>query len=266
MKSALYLGRVTHARRGDVAHTFSYRVGFLYVDLAETGEFLRRRLLWRHGDFGIWSWSRRGHLGPDDRPLAECVRDLVAERIGRRPHGPIRLLTQPRVLGFVFNPVSFYYCFDEQDRRLTAIVAEITNTPWHEQHCYVLAREASVQPDAWRFRFAKTFHVSPFFPMEHEYDWSFTEPGPTLGVHMRNLARGERVFDATLECERRELDGRNLARLALAGPTMSAKALAAIYWQALRLKLKGAPFHDHPKHRAPSGPSRETPAAGRSTP
>ncbi|MCK6445019.1 MAG: DUF1365 domain-containing protein [Planctomycetes bacterium] len=265
MKSALYFGRVAHARRGDVEHGFSYRVGFLYVDLAETDELFRGRALWRHGDFGLWSWSRRGHLGPDDRPLDTCVRDLVAERSGRRPLGPIRLLTQPRVLGFVFNPVSFYYCFDEHDRELEVVVAEITNTPWHEQHCYVLSREASVERGAWRFRFAKSFHVSPFFPMEHEYDWSFTEPGSTLGVHMRNFARGERVFDATLTCERRALDGRQLARFALLAPAMSTTGLAAIYWQALRLKLKGAPFHEHPKHRVPHD-STHGPAPGRSTP
>lgn len=265
MKSALYFGRVAHARRGDVEHAFSYRVGFLYVDLAEAHELFRGRAFWRHGDFGLWSWSRRGHRGPNDRPLDRCIRDLVEERTGSRPLGPIRLLTQPRVLGFVFNPVSFYYCFDEHDRGLAAIVAEITNTPWHEQHCYVLARDASLEPDAWRFRFAKSFHVSPFFPMEHEYDWRFTEPGPTLGVHMRNLARGERVFDATLECERRPLDGKHLARFAWLAPAMSATGLAAIYWQALRLKLKGAPFHDHPKHRIPND-STHGPAPGRSIP
>ena len=194
-----------------------------------------------------------------------CVRDLVAARAGRRPLGPICLLTQPRVLGFVFNPVRFYYCFDAQGRELEAVVAEITNTPWREQHCYVLSREQSLELGGWRFRFAKSFHISPYLPMEHDYDWGFTVPGPSLGVHMQNFARGERVFDATLDCDRYELDGKNLARFALRAPAMSATGFAAIYWQALRLRLKGAPLHEHPKHRA-NERSTESPARGRSTP
>ncbi|MCC6408231.1 MAG: DUF1365 domain-containing protein [Planctomycetes bacterium] len=258
MNSALYFGRVGHRRSGAPEHAFSYRVGFLYLDLAELERVFRGRWLWRLGRFGLYSFSRRGHLGDPSRPLDACVRELVEAQTGKRPQGPVRLLTQPRVLGFVFNPVSFYYCFGEDGRELEAIVAEITNTPWKEQHCYVLARGASVEAGAWRFRFAKDFHVSPFFAMDHEYDWRFTEPGEHLGVHMQNLAGGARVFDASLAAERRALDGRGLARLALTGPTMSVKGLLGIYWQALRLKLKGAPFHEHPKHRAAPVPARAT--------
>lgn len=260
MKSALYFGSVRHRRFGTPAHAFAYRVGFLYLDLDELDSVFRGRLLWRHGVFGAYSFARRGHLGDEKRPLADCVRELVEERTGKRPLGPVRLLTQPRILGFVFNPVSFYYCFDADDRELEALVVEINNTPWNEQHCYVFARTSDAAArEPWRFRFAKEFHVSPFFPMEHEYDWRFTPPGDDLAVTMRSFEGERHVFDATLAVRRRALDGRGLARLALATPLSSVGVLAAIYWQALRLKWKGARFHEHPKHRvAPATPERSS--------
>ena len=96
----------------------------------------------------VWSsrrpnlvWFRRAdYMGPADRPLDEVVRDRVEEELGRRPRGAVRMLTQLRTFGYVFNPVTFYYCFDE-DERLDAVVAEITNTPWNERHAYVLDAE-----------------------------------------------------------------------------------------------------------------------------
>ncbi len=108
------------------------------------------------------------------------------------------------MLGFCFNPVSFYYCFDEHDTRVEAIVAEITNTPWKERHAYVL-RTAPGAP--MRFGLSKAFHVSPFLPMDMDYDWRFSVPADTLAVHMSNLRGGRRIFDATLMLRRREISG-----------------------------------------------------------
>jgi uncharacterized protein len=253
VNSALYFGTVRHRRLGTPAHAFGYRVGFLYLDLDELDSVFRGRLLWRLGVYGVYSFSRRGHLGDERRSLADDVRDLVQLRTGERPLGPVRLLTQPRVLGFVFNPVSFYYCFDAAGRELEALVVEINNTPWNEQHCYVFGRTSdSAAGEPWRFRFAKDFHVSPFFPMEHEYDWRFTAPGEDLAVNMSSFEGEDHVFDAVLVARRRALDGRGLARLALRSPVMSVTGLVAIYWQAWRLKWKGARFHEHPKQRVAS--------------
>ena len=171
--------------------------------------------------------------------------------------GPVRLLTHPRHFGYGFNPVSFYYCFDRAGSTVEAIVAEITNTPWGERHCYVLPVESSRSAEHLHFRFGKDFHVSPFLPMNHDYDWRFSIPDERLAVHMQNLSAGEVVFDATLALQRMPIDGAVLAR-ALAGfPLMTAKVTAGIYWQALRLWLKRAPVFTHPdktgaghRHRA----------------
>jgi hypothetical protein len=161
-----------------------------------------------------------------------------------------------RSLGYVFNPVSFYYCFDADGETLRAVVAEITNTPWNERHAYVLPAGAG-GADA---RFEKRFHVSPFFPMEQEYAWSLGVPGERLDVEMQNVQDGSEVFRARLALRRRAWSPAAHRRAALLQPLMAWKVHAAIYWQALRLWVKGTPFHVHPTKRAAA------PAAPRSAP
>ena len=246
--SAIYEGIVRHRRFAPRPHAFRYRVCMLYLDLGELDRVFRGRWLWSVDRANVAAFRREDYLGPPDRPLDAAVRDRVEAETGRRPGGPVRLLTHPRYLGYVFNPVSFYYCFDPTDRRLEAIVAEVTNTPWQERCAYVLPVET---PGArhHRFRLGKRMHVSPFLDMDYEYDWRFLQPGRRLAVHMRNERDGRRDFDASLSLERRPLDGRSLARALTAYPLMTAKVTAAIHWQALRLWLKGTPFLPHPRKR-----------------
>lgn len=251
MKSALYVGQVRHRRFTPVEHEFRYRVCLVWLDLAELDTAFRGRWLWST-QRPSWAWFRRAdYLGPVDLPLDVAVRRRVAEELGEAPRGPIRVLTHLRTLGFVFNPVTFYYCFDEADTRVEAIVAEITNTPWNERHAYVLGRTASESATGsrLRFRFEKAFHVSPFFDLDYEYDWRFTAPGRSLGVHMENRRRGRIDFDATMSLERREITGPALAGALARHPLMSLKVFAAIYWQAFRLWRKRAPFFTHPAKR-----------------
>jgi DUF1365 family protein len=132
------------------------------------------------------------------------------------------------------------------------IVAEVHNTPWGEEHCYVLddLLNEHPNPDWRRYRFSKNFHVSPFMEMEIRYDWRFKGPGETLQVHFVNMTQeGKRRFDATLSLRRREISGPALARALLLYPLMTVKVVTMIYWQALRLILKGAPLHEHPAKR-----------------
>jgi len=243
VKSALYAGRVRHRRFADVGHAFEYRLFMAYLDLDELDEVFRGRWLWSTKRAAPVRYKREDFLGPADRPLDEAVRDRVERELGIRPSGPVRLLTCLRHFGFSFNPVSFYYCFDE-DGKLAAIVAEITNTPWKERHAYVLDARGKR-----RFEFEKRFHVSPFFGMDHVYRWFFTEPDDGLTVHMENY-RGEKAFDATLTLERRPITGRSLAAALANFPFMSLKVVAGIYWQALRLWWKKAPFHPHPEKQS----------------
>lgn len=254
--SCLYEGRVRHRRFAPVPHEFEYGVYFLYLDLAELDDVFRGRWLWSTSRAAPARWHREDHLGDPAVPLDAAVRDLVEERTGRRPAGPIRLLTQPRHLGYGFNPVSFYYCFDAAGERVTAIVAEINNTPWREQHCYVLdVARGDDRAGRHRWHLAKSFHISPFMGMEQRYDWRFVDPTDALVVHMETHEAGERLFDATMTLERREMTSGALARALLRYPFATGRVVAAIYWQALRLRLKRVPFHEHPKWKTPTSPS-----------
>ena len=241
--SAVYEGWVRHRRFAPVPHAFRYRLFMMYLDLDELPRLFEGIPGWSVERPNLASFRRRDYLGPADRPLDACVRDLVEERTGHRPAGPVRLLTHMRYLGYCFNPVSFYYCFAADGVGVESVVAEITNTPWGERHAYVLSRAPG---GGLRARFAKEFHVSPFMPMTQEYDWRFGDPGRRLALHMANRQEGEVRFDATLALRRHPLEARVLARVLLAHPLMTARVSAGIYWQALRLWIKRAPFHSHP--------------------
>jgi len=251
--SAIYEGTIRHRRFTPVENAFQYRIFLMYLDLSELPGLFAPYRLWSVDKPNIASFFRKDHLGDPDMPLDQAVRDLVAQRTGSRPSGPIRMLTHLRYFGYCFNPVSFYYCFDQQDRRVETVIADIHNTPWLEEYPYVLGDDLNehARKDWRRYRFEKRFHVSPFMDMDMDYDWRFRMPGQSLNVHMINHRNGRKLFDASLNLKRREIDHRSLARVLTIYPAMTVKVTAMIYWQALRLHLKGAPFFVHPSKRRP---------------
>jgi DUF1365 family protein len=249
MHSALYEGTVRHRRFSPAAHSFSYTMFMAYLDLAELDEAFRGRWLWSASRPAAARFRRADHLGDPALPLDRCVRDLVEEKTGRRPDGPIRLLTHLAYYGWCFNPVSFFYCFDPAGRRVEFIVSEVSNTPWLERHCYVHDRRNSPGP-VLHARMKKEFHVSPFMDMEQEYGWSFRDPAERLTVHMENFEKGALLFDATMALERRELTGAALASALARWPFMTLKVVGAIHWQALKLWAKNVPVFTHPRYRS----------------
>lgn len=256
--SAVYEGWVRHRRFKPVEHEFTYRQSMVLFDLDELPEALDAHPLYSARRPAPVRFRRQDYMGDPARPLAECVRELVEQRTGGRPPGPVRLLTTLRTFGHNFNPVSFYYCFGADGERVEAVVAEVTNTPWGESHAYVLAREgcgeeADVEPSAEgggrviRNTIDKVFHVSPFIGMDNRYDWRVTEPNGTLLVHINERNGEGSVFDATLSLNRRELTRARLTRMLLRFPAASLRVVVLIYWNAFRLKCKGAPYYRHPE-------------------
>lgn len=250
MNSCIYEGQVRHRRLTPRSHEFRYGLFLVYVDLDELPGLFDRFRLWSSGAFNL-AWFRRGdHMGDPARSLKAAVCDQVESATGTRPRGPVRLLTHFRYLGFGFNPVSFYYCFDEAGERVETVVCEVNNTPWGEQHVYVLpARESVGGGSHLRFKRGKEFHVSPFMPMDITYDWRFSTPDEQLNVHMENYRHGEKVFDATLTLHRRPISSRVLALVLVRHPLMTLKVVAAIYFEAFRLWLKRIPYHPHPESK-----------------
>ena len=249
LQSALYVGHVRHSRPSP-AHAFTFPLFMVYLDLAELDTVFSLTRLWGRSWLCPARFRREDYLSIEGKGLDESVRVCVQQQLGFRPTGNIRMLTHLRYFGFIFNPVTFYYCFDEADR-IVAIVAEITNTPWLERHVYALDASAASGGRAdshfLRWRFDKAFHVSPFLPMDMENDWGFTRPSEKLAVHM-NLCdrRRAKAFTATLLMERREMTTGRLLGMLVRYPFMTAQVVAKIHFEALKLWLKRAPVFSHP--------------------
>lgn len=263
--SCFYEGFVRHRRHDATPDRLLHRLCMAYLDLDELPELFDGHPLWSARRPAL-AWFRRGdYLGDRRMPLRQAAEQLVLERTGIALDGPIRLLTHMRFLGHCFNPVSFYYCFDTAGRRVRAVIAEVTNTPWGERHAYVLpVDEHRTRADGGagrviRGEFAKALHVSPLMGMDYSYDWRLTEPAESLSVHIESTRNGgpldgERVFDATLSLRRRPIDAHELRRVLARYPLPTVRLTARIYGHALALRLRGARWHAHPGRAGPSGP------------
>jgi uncharacterized protein len=236
--SCIYEGTISHWR-AQPQRRFVHRLALMYLDLAELPGLLDGRLI--ASGPGAARFRRRDYFGDPRLGLDTAVRDQVQRAIGRRPAGPIRLLSQLRSFGHCFNPVSFYYCLEDGGERIDAVLAEVTNTPWGERHAYVVPAGVG--------RLQKALHVSPFFAMEQEYMCRAVLPGSTLSIRLESRERGSRVFEAALVLRRRELTRDSLRRMTASYPLAALRVLALIYGHAVGLRLAGAMFHPHPSSR-----------------
>jgi DUF1365 family protein len=246
MNSCIYTGQVQHRRFLPKPHAFRYQVFMMYLDLDELPDLFKHNTFWSYLKPNIAYFKRSDYYGDAEKPLKSEIHALVKNRLGKSIHGKICLLTNMRYFGTCFNPVSFYYCFAEDNTTLEAIVTHITNTPWGEDFAYVHDCRSPANDALHQFSLDKTFHVSPFMPMDIAYDWRFSEPSAQLSVYMQNQQAGSKMFDATLKLKYRSITARTLNLLLLQYPFMTAKVIAAIYWQALQLWLKRIPFYPHP--------------------
>jgi DUF1365 family protein len=246
-------GRLVHRRRAPVEHEFVYPVWMLLADVDRLEELDRTSRLMSVDRPNVLSLRTDDHLpGPGtlrERVAQRCVQQGVAP-----PRGPVLLLTQPRSLGFDFNPVSFFMCLDPEAIRIERVLAEVTNTPWNERHVYVLSPpEPAAQITC---ETPKALHVSPFNDMDLTYRWQFHFTPDALRVAMQLRGRDGDHFFATLDLACRPLDAAAVRRGAFAFPAQSIGTLVRIYRQAYALWRKGAPLYVHPDKREENGHTR----------
>lgn len=234
MKSGIYEGIVFHERLKPREHRFTYRVNYFFFDLDRPQELIT--IPW------LLSYKPRNYL-TKPQVLGE-----IQARFGNNAEKihSVFILTQLSYFGFCFNPVSFYYCYNNNNE-LIFILSQITNTPWGQKHIDCFHFENS----DGRFQFPKNFHVSPFMPMEITYQWKFNSPGEKLYVLMKNQNHGEpdSFFTASMNLQFKKLNLKNVLLSLMLYPLMSFKTIGGIYWQALVLYLKKVPFHTHPEKR-----------------
>ncbi len=244
MKSQLYQGWLRHRRFLPRTHEFSYRVFMPWICLEELPELFRGRWFWSASRWAPARFRRSDFLGDPNLPLQDEVRRRIREETGASHRGPIYLLANLRYFGYLINPITCYYCYSEDESRLEYLVAEVTSTPWNERHSYVLA---GPEDGRWLQQdFAKSMHVSPFNPMGMQYHWRSSTPDEQLSIYLATTTEEGKMFDASLSLQALPMSARNLNRVLWRYPLMTAKVALAIYWQALRLFVKGVPVHPHP--------------------
>jgi DUF1365 family protein len=241
--SFLYTGTVRHRRFAPKPHGFTYPVFMALLDLDHVQASMGASRLLGFNRFAWAGFDDRDHLGDPALPLKARFRASAEAQGFTFPEGPVHLLTNLRFWGYCFNPVSYVYACDEEGR-IALIGAEVTNTPWKERIVYWMKPESAAK--AWSFDIAKAMHVSPFFPMDLRYRWSFTRPEESLRVRMALHQGLSIVFDADLELERRPWTAREIRRVLLRFPFHTLKVITAIHWEALKLWLKHVPIFTHP--------------------
>lgn len=236
--SCLFVGNVRHRRFTPIEHSLNYRLFMPCLDLDEL-EMLQSKV-WGFGT-KWWHWARfkrSDYLGSGD--LKQAVLTKVAQLGGEALDGKVKAVVHLRYFGIYFSPVNFYYIYDQQ-QRWRYLLAEVSNTPWDQRHYYLL--DANNQA-TWKH--AKAFHVSPFNPIEQEYLWKIKPIDERLAIHLE-CHRATKEFDATLKMAKQPLNSAVLLKHLIATPIMAVKVTIGIYWHALKLWIKGAPFYPHPE-------------------
>lgn len=257
--ASLYFGKVMHARSRPREHRFTYGVFSLLIDIDRLPEAAAASGLFSLNRFNLFSFFTRDHGARDGSDLRQHIDDLLATAGHPRP-AYIKLLCYPRILGYVFNPLSVYYCYDSAGD-ITALVYQVHNT-FGDVHSYVAPVTSSEKTGTViRQSRDKALHVSPFVGMAAAYDFSLNDPEATIAIRIRENDEDGPFLLATFDGDRKPFTTGFLARAFGRYPLMTLKVIGAIHYEALRLWLKGIPFFSSPAS-APAAASHDGPSRG----
>ena len=244
MNSRIYSGTVMHERFGRIRNRFSYGIYFLLIDMDEVEELADRYSTFAHNGRGKISLWDQDHGPRDGSPLKPWIIETAAQAGVDLEGGRVMLLTFPRVAGFKFFPVSFWYCYSS-DGTLRVILAEVQNT-YRDRHNYLIHADGQPLNLEDSFPHNKVFFVSPFIPIDGVgYTFRFTEPSETLRASITDRQDSKPVLVASIDLASEELTDASIHSVVKRLGAMSLRAQVLIYWQAVRLLFKGAKVHDH---------------------
>lgn len=244
-EAQLYVGKVMHARLKPLGHRFSYKVASLLIDIDRVAEMPRLSRLMSHNRFNLYSVHDRDLGAADGTPLRQHVEQLLQAGGLEKTPGRILLLTYPRILGFVFNPLSVYWCYGE-DGALVAIIYEVRNT-FGERHTYVAPIvEGELGPEGVKQSRNKRFYVSPFLEMGLRYHFRLRPPGETVAVRILETDQDGPILSATFHGCRNPLTTGVLVKTFIMLPFLTLKIVAGIHYEAAKLWMKGARFYSRP--------------------
>ena len=245
LEPAIYTGTLRHRRFRPVPHEFTYSLFMALLDIDRIPETMARSHWSSYNRFNLASFDERDHGGDPALPLRErLAADARAHGVAL-PEGPVFLLTHLRYLGYCFNPISLFFFYDRAGD-VPVVLAEVHNTFGELRNYWLWSGNRTPGGNSLRFRCPKTLHVSPFMAMNLDYDFVLTRPAERLVAHMNTLEGDGRLMDATLTLEREPWTAANLRRALLREPWMTAKVVAAIHFEALRLYMKRVPVFTHP--------------------
>ncbi len=238
----LYAGQVSHVRHAPFRHAFSYRIWMLGIDLDQLGALGSK--LFAHNRFALLSVFDKDHGYRDGRALRAYVEAALAAQNLAEFASKITFVTMPRLLGYAFNPISFYYCYNAQGR-LGAVLHQVKNT-FGGQIGYLLPVS---DPNCIRQSTAKKMHVSPFFDMQGGYQFALSPLGERMAVSIQYGTPEQKRMTATMNLRARAWSDAAALRILLEMPFTTLKVIAAIHWQALKLFIRGAKFHAVPEQK-----------------